>query len=106
MRDFVRSETLTVGARINSGGNLQNIGVKLQDLIIACKLQQWPELVDVYAVLCGNPTHYSATAYALFSAMSRVSGLVQVDAEVSGWKNVCVSYIGKFEGIWPLRTVD
>jgi hypothetical protein len=81
-------------------------GVKLQDLIIACKLQQWPELVDVYTVLCGNPTHYSVTSCALLSAIFRVPGLVQVDAEVFGWKNTCVSYIGKFEGIWALRTVD
>jgi hypothetical protein len=44
------------------------------------------------AVLCGNPTHYSATAYTLFSAIFRVSGLVQVDAEVFGWKNVCQLY--------------
>jgi len=62
-------------------------GVKLQDLIIACELQQWSELVDVYAVLCGNPTHYSVTAYGL-GGRTRVS------------------YIGRFEGIWPLRTVD
>jgi hypothetical protein len=80
-------------------------GVKLQDLIIASKLQQWPKLVDVYAVSCGNPTHISATAYALFSAIFRVSGLVQVEAEVFGWKTH-VGYIGRFEGIWPLRTVD
>jgi len=36
-------------------------GVKLQDLIIACKLQQWPKLVDVYAVLYGNPNHCCVT---------------------------------------------
>ena len=67
-------------------------GVKLQDLIIACKLQQWPKLVDVYAVLCGNPPHYCATAYTLFIAIFRVSGLAQVDSEVFGWKNTCQLY--------------
>jgi len=67
-------------------------GVKLRDLIIASKLQQWPKLVDVYAVLRGNPSHNSVTAYALFNAVFRASGLVQVDAEVFGWKNVCKLY--------------
>jgi hypothetical protein len=74
------------------GGICRTAEVKLQDLIIASKLQQWPQLVDVYAVFCGNPTHNSVTAYALFISIFRVSGLVQVDAEVFRRKNMCQLY--------------
>lgn len=66
-------------------------------------VQERPKLVDVYAVLFGNPTQYPVTAYALFTVIFRVSGLVQVDSEVLGWKKTC--QLGRFEGITAVMKI-